>query len=482
MTTNRSAAAADLARELDAESAAQSDLADRAALLLEAAEQWDLAGEHDQAEARFGQAIELGGEHGGLARAMLAESLFGRGADERAEEQLALLRAAELDSPAPFHWAAELAVGRERPEEALSWLDLALARIPDDERINPEPDGATVAVHPALLRREQIRRELNLPLDDLDELARRALAVARAAAADRARNHEKAAEANPHEKAEQLIEAAEAWLRADDPERAAQRFRDVSELGGEFGAQARVGLAEALFEQEREVDARAELALLRGMDPQYASSYFFAAVLLEQRGEMQEALDWYDLAAEALDEDELEQWRDGEDDSLAGELLRSRWMLRSDRGLEPDEWDDEVESYADDADWDDEDGDPIPEEIRIPFWPRAEVPVAHRTWPEVFADVDPQRLAAEGEALCRAASAAGVPRVLLVPMSVTALVEFVDEADGAVTDEDVRAAYADAIVDRGGAIGWPPPRNEPCWCGSAVKYKKCCGSKESADA
>jgi uncharacterized protein YchJ len=31
------------------------------------------------------------------------------------------------------------------------------------------------------------------------------------------------------------------------------------------------------------------------------------------------------------------------------------------------------------------------------------------------------------------------------------------------------------IIDEGGAISWPPPRNAPCWCGSGTKYKKCCG-------
>jgi uncharacterized protein YchJ len=24
-------------------------------------------------------------------------------------------------------------------------------------------------------------------------------------------------------------------------------------------------------------------------------------------------------------------------------------------------------------------------------------------------------------------------------------------------------------------IAWPPSRNEPCWCGTGRKYKKCCG-------
>jgi len=25
-------------------------------------------------------------------------------------------------------------------------------------------------------------------------------------------------------------------------------------------------------------------------------------------------------------------------------------------------------------------------------------------------------------------------------------------------------------------LGRPPSRNQPCWCGSGTKYKKCCGA------
>ncbi|WP_199234975.1 SEC-C metal-binding domain-containing protein [Kribbella sp. VKM Ac-2568] len=28
----------------------------------------------------------------------------------------------------------------------------------------------------------------------------------------------------------------------------------------------------------------------------------------------------------------------------------------------------------------------------------------------------------------------------------------------------------------GTAVEWPPGRNQPCWCGSGTKYKKCCGA------
>jgi tetratricopeptide (TPR) repeat protein len=41
--------------------------------------------------------------------------------------------------------------------------------------------------------------------------------------------------------------------------------------------------------------------------------------------------------------------------------------------------------------------------------------------------------------------------------------------------EEARAAYVASRMRDGDAIPWPPGRNEPCWCGSGRKYKKCCG-------
>ncbi|WP_240033070.1 SEC-C metal-binding domain-containing protein [Micromonospora globbae] len=53
----------------------------------------------------------------------------------------------------------------------------------------------------------------------------------------------------------------------------------------------------------------------------------------------------------------------------------------------------------------------------------------------------------------------------------------VDELTGRgdVTDPQVRAGYARELETRPAArIPWPPERNDACWCGSGLKYKKCC--------
>lgn len=49
-------------------------------------------------------------------------------------------------------------------------------------------------------------------------------------------------------------------------------------------------------------------------------------------------------------------------------------------------------------------------------------------------------------------------------------------AERAVDCNESRAAYAADQMRAGNALAWPPGRNEPCWCESGRKYKRCCGT------
>jgi hypothetical protein len=40
---------------------------------------------------------------------------------------------------------------------------------------------------------------------------------------------------------------------------------------------------------------------------------------------------------------------------------------------------------------------------------------------------------------------------------------------------EARSQFAAELARTGRALAWPPQRNEPCWCGSGLKYKRCCG-------
>jgi tetratricopeptide (TPR) repeat protein len=56
--------------------------------------------------------------------------------------------------------------------------------------------------------------------------------------------------------------------------------------------------------------------------------------------------------------------------------------------------------------------------------------------------------------------------------------EFSDWATRAGYDADAgssRSRYAAELARSGHATAWPPGRNDPCWCRSGRKYKRCCG-------
>jgi len=72
----------------------------------------------------------------------------------------------------------------------------------------------------------------------------------------------------------------------------------------------------------------------------------------------------------------------------------------------------------------------------------------------------------------------GVDVRAVAPIVVDEFVKWCDERGD--DPEDARAAYAADRYRLGGGIDWPPGRNEPCWCGSGRKYKKCCGLAQAA--
>jgi tetratricopeptide (TPR) repeat protein len=78
----------------------------------------------------------------------------------------------------------------------------------------------------------------------------------------------------------------------------------------------------------------------------------------------------------------------------------------------------------------------------------------------------------------REASEAGVAGIRISPLRWSEFTKWV--ADNHPDEDDaaqLRAWYAaDLGRDWSRVIAWPPGRNDPCWCGSRRKYKKCCGA------
>lgn len=93
---------------------------------------------------------------------------------------------------------------------------------------------------------------------------------------------------------------------------------------------------------------------------------------------------------------------------------------------------------------------------------------------------DPATYNREGEAILKrfVADAPAESKFSIAAITVDGLVE-VAAAEGLdPADAQARAQYAASIKLEGRER---PCRNDPCWCGSAVKYKRCCGSVPPAD-
>lgn len=78
---------------------------------------------------------------------------------------------------------------------------------------------------------------------------------------------------------------------------------------------------------------------------------------------------------------------------------------------------------------------------------------------------------------------AGGSRMTMAPVRVAPFTAWCAEHGQHPNSPEARAAYAAHLaVERDPAlVAWPPGRNEPCWCGSGLKYKKCCAATASGD-
>jgi len=294
----------------------------------------------------------------------------------------------------------------------------------------------------------------------------------------------------PDERGEILLELAAVHLELDEPDRAIDIWRDLIVAGGEDGDCARVDLAEHLFDVGRDSEASDELSALKAGRRTDSGAWMIAAELLAERGDLAGALTWYTMATERFSPADLAVL-DGEAgwDSEPGWMVRGRRSVRVAMGLPPDETDlsvpdedeirrlfrDEITTTAESVAAVRRHRD-TPVEVRILFWPRAEFRAAVERWPEIGEKVTEPEYYAALEANFGALSAEGAQRISAVLCSVDSFAAHLDSIDGGLEDTADRDDYLDGRYREGHFVEWPPQRNQPCWCGSAIKYKKCCGA------
>ena len=146
------------------------------------------------------------------------------------------------------------------------------------------------------------------------------------------RMSELARSVEPGLRAESHLRAGEQWMMADDPQRAADEFIAAIEDGGPTFADPRVHLARALFALGRDEEAEQLLATLtanrESITPRTCD---LLAELLTEQGDLQRALDWATAG--------VEQCLQRGDDAELQLLLRLRYRLRVDLGLDEDDYD-----------------------------------------------------------------------------------------------------------------------------------------------
>lgn len=211
--------------------------------------------------------------------------------------------------------------------------------------------------------------------------------------------------------------------------------------------------AERLLRLGRDEEGMAALTILRPRLHREATAVGPIVEALVGSGRAELAEQWLTAALLTAAERE-ERAAEGSDEQLDAadvmdELVGVRRDVRSDLGLAPDEYD----TLADDL-------DAAPDLV---FWPEAAHAQVVAAFPaaaeESGVDWDAHRALIEGE--LQAADAEG--EALLVEVATPGLLAATLDADDTTP-----------VPEPGPALAWPPGRNDPCWCGSRTKYKKCC--------
>ena len=276
----------------------------------------------------------------------------------------------------------------------------------------------------------------------------------------------------PFDPAEDLLDSAQEHLLDEQPDRAIAVWQLLIKAGGEAGDWARLAYVDYLFESEQDDAARTELASLLAGWRVLEAPWRRTAELLEERGELECALYWYSAAVGGLS-----RVATGDQPRWANHLRAGRRRLRW--ALEIPLDDEDLRAATSEDEEEDKQGmvtrllvEPEVIDGRLQFWTRDNFAKTHRLWSRLEAQDAEAPYYRYIEGVLRAAE--GGRRLTVVPRTFESWLRLLDVADDAGRLADVPSLIS--RYDDGRAIPWPPGRNQPCWCDSGTKYKKCCGA------
>ena len=130
--------------------------------------------------------------------------------------------------------------------------------------------------------------------------------------------------------------------------------------------------------------------------------------------------------------------------------------------------------------------------VAVAWLPAGDYERAVKLWPELAASdlITSPEGPLPHHLYCRAMqrrflelSDAGLRGLVVAPVRVAPFTAWCTEHEEHPDDAEARATYAAHLAARAdpNLVAWPPGRNDPCWCGSGRKYKKCCATTSLVD-
>ncbi len=288
----------------------------------------------------------------------------------------------------------------------------------------------------------------------------------------------------PEERVDILCEAGHAWSKAGDLDRAETCYRQVATEQVESGMpDPRVYYASFLLEERDTVRGYELLDEVRAGRSTEPFTYHFVAESLEVIDDREQALHWANSGLTRCypppfdpDVDQVVA------DQALALLLETRRRLRQalDQPLDAlDELGEEARAATSSLLDPVAHGDPEADRPVMLYWSAEDFRHVLEHWPRTHPEAgkaqDPHTEHRRNVERRLRESAAGTTP-LVVFGEVRAFEEFCAEDALDPSLASSQDEYAAEMVLFGTTQAWPPERNQPCWCGSDRKYKKCCGA------
>jgi len=274
-----------------------------------------------------------------------------------------------------------------------------------------------------------------------------------------------------------LSHAGERWELVGDLARARACYEEAVRDGGAAWIDPRASLVSVLL-RLADPAADALLDVLRrelASGPLHGPVHEFVGEALELDDRLEEAQRWFSSGLTQVAKDDPEDVDPG--------CLNGRYRVRRQLGLPRDRYDELCEerrhTFADELDREEEEyGAPPgpPTQLVALHWPAGEFDRLVARWPSLREDYGDDHAEHAGyvERTVRRLSDQGV-RMVIGNGTLEEYAEFADRQGNDPEESATRAAYGAHLGYLERTRRWPPGRNEPCWCGSGRKYKKCCG-------